>query len=317
MLEAIQLTKRFGALTAVDAVSFAIETGQTLALLGTSGSGKSTLLRMLNRLLEPDGGRVLLDGEDIMDRPAHELRRGIGYVIQHIGLFPHLTTAQNIATVPRLLGWDKARTERRSRELLERLSLDPDQFLPKYPHEMSGGQQQRVGIARALVADPPIVLLDEPFGALDNITRDDIRKDFRELEELSRKTTVIVTHDTIEAFELGDQVGLMDAGKLVQIGPPEELLFEPANEFVADFLAPQRTSLQLRTIELRDLIDHLPKAEDTTLPQLSAAATVFSALERIDRTDQPHRIEVASENYWVGRTSLLEAFAKWEPQVSS
>ncbi len=310
MLTAEHLTKRFGDFTAVDNVSFSLPQGRTLAILGTSGSGKSTLLRLLNRLLEPDSGRVLLDGADTAGLPVHELRRRMGYVIQHIGLFPHYTVAENIATVPRLLGWQQRRIEDRIDALLSRLGLPPGHYRRQYPHQLSGGQQQRVGLARALAADPPVVLMDEPFGALDNITREDIRRDFRELEELRDKTIILVTHDTTEAFELGDQVAIMRGGRFVQAGTPRELLFQPADPFVADFLAPQRLSLQLRTLTLGELAPHLD--EDHTAPEpLEPDISVFRALEQLDGGRPRRGVVVQGRVYGVDRASVLKAFAEF------
>lgn len=315
MLTAENLTRRFGELTAADNVSFHLPEGQTLALLGTSGSGKSTLLRMLNRLLEPDSGRVLLDGTDIHHLPPEELRRRMGYVIQHVGLFPHYTVAENVAVVPRLLNWPEERIRERTDRLLDRLGLSPAVYRDKRPDQLSGGQQQRVGIARALAADPPVILMDEPFGALDNITRQDIRRDFLELEELRSKTTVIVTHDTSEAFELGDRVALMDAGRIVQVGAPRELLFAPATDFVRRFLAPQRMGLMLRILQLSDLIVHLPVTE----PQdevWSGELTLLHALRRLAETERPVALRQDDTFYRLGHREVLTAFAQLQDNVA-
>ena len=199
-------------------------------LLGTSGSGKTTTLRMINRLTDPDKGTVLIDGKNIMDQDAENLRRGMGYVLQNYGLFPHFTVAENIAIVPKLLKWPKAQINQRTDELLTKLQLPPAQYRKKYPKNLSGGQMQRVGLARALAADPPILLMDEPFGALDTLTRMSVRKEFNNLDELKKKTIILVTHDVEEAFELGDVIGLMDNGRLEQFGKPADLLFHPAND---------------------------------------------------------------------------------------
>src|SRR5579859_4140101 len=231
MIVVKNITRNFGAHKAVDNISFTVEKGENIVFLGTSGSGKTTLLKMINRLLEPDSGEILIDGRPITGQRPEDLRRNIGYVLQNNGLFPHYTIAENIAVVPQLLKWDEKRIEKRIAELIEKLHLSPDQ-LKVYPNELSGGQQQRIGLARALVADPPVLLMDEPFGALDNITRAKIHAEFKALDELKRKTIIMVTHDVQEAFELGDRICLMDKGEIVQDGTPAELLFKPVNDFV-------------------------------------------------------------------------------------
>ena len=254
-----RLRKQFGGSVAVDGVSFELGAGEALVLLGPSGCGKTTLLKMLNGLIAPDGGTVEIDGVDIRSRPPALLRRGIGYVIQQVGLLPHYTVAENVAVVPGLLQQPAKATVARTQALLDRLHLPHTEFSHRYPHELSGGQQQRVGLARALAADPPIILMDEPFGALDPLTRAAVRRDFKELEELRRKTLVMVTHDIPEAFEMADRILLMKAGKGQQLGTPRELLFAPANAFVRDFFAAERLGLQLRALTLGDLAAHLPE----------------------------------------------------------
>lgn len=248
MIKVEHLSKHFGAVKAVDDISFEVKEHENLILLGTSGCGKTTTLKMLNRLIEPTSGSIQINGRDILKQKPEELRRGIGYVLQNTGLFPHYTVAENIAIVPQLLKWDSKRIENRIAELIEKLHLSTDQ-LKAYPNELSGGQQQRVGLARALVADPPILLMDEPFGALDTITRSKIQAEFKDLDELKRKTIIMVTHDVQEAFTLGDRICLMDKGKIVQIGTPAELLFKPAHEFVRDFLKDQRLQLEFKAIK--------------------------------------------------------------------
>ena len=248
MITVEQLSKHFGKIKAVDGISFEVKEHENLVLLGTSGCGKTTTLKMLNRLIEPTGGTILIDGKNILEQQPELLRRGIGYVLQNNGLFPHYTVAENIAIVPQLLKWDSRRIEKRIHELIEKLHLSTDQ-LKAYPNELSGGQQQRVGLARALVADPPVLLMDEPFGALDNVTRSKIHAEFKALDELKRKTIIMVTHDVQEAFELGDRICLMDQGKIVQNGTPAELLFNSKNHFVKDFLKEQRLQLEFRAIK--------------------------------------------------------------------
>jgi osmoprotectant transport system ATP-binding protein len=205
-------------------VSFAVQRGETLVLLGRSGAGKTTALKLINRLLEPTEGQVLVEGRSTMEWDPIELRRHIGYVIQEIGLFPHYTVEQNISLVPRLNDWEEARIRPRVKELLAMVGLEPDKFSRRYPHELSGGQRQRVGVARALAADPPILLMDEPFGALDPLTRGEVQKEFQELERRLKKTIVIVTHHVGESLVLGTRIGLMEAGRLVGTYSPKEFL---------------------------------------------------------------------------------------------
>ncbi|HXB09264.1 MAG TPA: ABC transporter ATP-binding protein [Puia sp.] len=240
MIVVKNITRTFGPRKAVDNVSFTVGSGERIVFLGTSGSGKTTLLKMINRLLEPDSGEIWIDGNPITDQRPELLRRGIGYVFQNNGLFPHYTIEENIAIVPRLLGWERERIADRVTTLMEKLRLSPEQYRFAYPSELSGGQQQRVGLARALAADAPILLMDEPFGALDPITRASVKKDFKELDELRSKTTVLVTHDVQEAFELGNRIFLMDGGRIVQEGTPEDLFDRPATQYVKDFFEGQR-----------------------------------------------------------------------------
>src|ERR1700761_4827903 len=258
MIKVEHLGKHFGKVKAVDDISFDVNEHENMVLLGTSGCGKTTTLKMLNRLIEPTHGKVFINNKNILEQQPEILRRGIGYVLQNNGLFPHYTVGENIAIVPQLLKWDKKQTEHRVSELLEKLHLDRS-YLSTYPNELSGGQQQRVGLARALVADPPVLLMDEPFGALDNVTRSKIHAEFKALDELKRKTIIMVTHDVQEAFELGDRICLMDKGKIVQDGTPAELLFKPKNKFVRDFLHEQRLQLEFKAIKLIDLYQWLPE----------------------------------------------------------
>ena len=226
------LTKRYGATTAVDAVSMVIERNSITVIVGTSGSGKSTLLRMINRLIEPTSGRVLIEDRDTASEPGHLLRRRIGYVIQGHGLFPHRTVAENVGTVPRLLGWEESRIRGRTAQLLETLQLDPANYAEKYPYQLSGGQQQRVGVARALAAEPAVLLMDEPFGALDPIIREKAQDDLLDIQRKFGTTIVLVTHDIDEAFRLGDRVAVMSEGRLLQYDRPEVLVTRPANPLV-------------------------------------------------------------------------------------
>ncbi|MDR3514348.1 MAG: ABC transporter ATP-binding protein [Azospirillaceae bacterium] len=236
MIEIERLTKRYGGIAVVDDVSMTIEPGTITVIVGTSGSGKSTLMRMVNRLVEPSQGCVRIDGQDTATIAPHELRRRIGYAIQNHGLFPHRTVAQNIATVPTLLGWDRARIADRVSALLSLFQLDPALFAARYPHELSGGQQQRVGVARALAAEPKLLLMDEPFGALDPIIRAKAQDDLKTIQRRFGTTILMVTHDMEEAIALGDRIAVMDKGKLEQYATPATILATPATRFVDDLL---------------------------------------------------------------------------------
>lgn len=267
---------------AVDNISFEVAEGDNLILLGTSGCGKTTTLKMLNRLIEPTAGKIWIGGEDITAQKPELLRRNIGYVLQNNGLFPHYTVAENIAIVPGLLKWDKEKTRNRIHELLQKLHLSTD-LLTKYPSQLSGGQQQRVGLARALMTNAPVLLMDEPFGALDNITRTKIQEEFKELDELQRKTIVMVTHDVHEAFELGNRIAIMDKGQIVQMGTPAQLLFKPENDFVRNFLKAQRLQLELKAITLHDVWYSLPSAHDVPdsgLP-LNTNESIWQAIQKL------------------------------------
>ncbi|MEO7119798.1 MAG: ABC transporter ATP-binding protein [Ginsengibacter sp.] len=252
MIKVDQATKIFGSKKAVDNISFEVKSAENVALLGTSGCGKTTTLRMINRLIETTSGNIYIDDKNIKDVSPDELRRNIGYVLQHNGLFPHYTIAENIAIVPELLKWSKQKIKLRTEQLLEQLHL-PVSFLSLYPQELSGGQQQRVGLARALAADPPVLLMDEPFGALDAVTRANITNEFSELDVLKNKTIVLVTHDIREAFQLGSKILLMNEGKIVQAGTAADLLFNPVNKFVSNFFEGQRLQLELNAVLLKDV----------------------------------------------------------------
>ncbi|MFD2784475.1 ABC transporter ATP-binding protein [Hymenobacter rubripertinctus] len=335
-IEVCNLTKHYGSHAVVQDVSFALAPGETLVLLGPSGCGKTTLLRMLNRLVEPDAGSVSVNGADVRQQRPEELRRGMGYVIQQVGLLPHYTVAENVAVVPRLLGHAPDRIAARTGELLRRLHLPPEQFAGQYPRQLSGGQQQRVGLARALAADPPIVLLDEPFGALDPLTRASIRREFRELPELRRKTLVLVTHDVTEAFELADRILLLEAGRVQQLGTPRQLLLHPANSFVRRFFAAEQLGLQLRTLRLTDMLAELPpaaeipdattfKSEDNTV---ALTATVQEVLEQLSRLTAAGPAAAGDATVWLEATppaarepltyaSLMAAFGRAIQRLSA
>jgi osmoprotectant transport system ATP-binding protein len=254
-LEAV--TKRFpNGQVAVDALDLEVAEGEICMLLGPSGCGKTTTLKMINRLIEPSSGRILLGGDDVTHADPVRLRRRIGYVIQHVGLFPHLSVGDNVATVPRLLGWDRERVRQRVDELLDLVGLAPAVYRDRWPHQLSGGQRQRVGVARALGADPPVMLMDEPFGAIDPITREHLQMEFLRLQREVRKTVVFVTHDVDEAVRLGDRIAVLrQGGVLEQYAPPAEVLGQPASPFVADFVGADRglKRLSVTRIDLGDL----------------------------------------------------------------
>jgi osmoprotectant transport system ATP-binding protein len=246
------LTKRWdNGQVAVDSLDLEVREGEITMLVGPSGCGKTTTLKMINRLIEPTGGRIFLAGEDVTGSDPVELRRRIGYVIQHVGLFPHLDVADNVATVPRLLKWEKSRIRARVDELLELVGLDPAQYRGRYPHQLSGGQRQRVGVARALGVDPPVLLMDEPFGAIDPISRDRLQGEFLRLQAEVGKTVVFVTHDIDEAVRLGDRIAVLrQGGVLEQYAPPADVLGRPASPFVADFVGADRGLKRLSVIPI-------------------------------------------------------------------
>ncbi|RZJ87771.1 MAG: ABC transporter ATP-binding protein [Chryseobacterium sp.] len=277
MISVTAVSKYFDQTAAVDQVSFEAKDREILVLLGPSGCGKTTTLKMINRLIEPDTGSILINGQNIKNQKPEDLRKAIGFVMQHSGLFPHYTIAQNIGIVPSLLNWKKKKTDRRTLELIEKLHL-PESLLTRFPHELSGGQQQRVGIARALIANTPVLLMDEPFGALDNITKADIHAEFKSLEELQLKTIILVTHDVQEAFELGHRICLMDQGKIVQIGTPKEMLYHPENDFVKDFFAANRLLLEYKIANIGDLRAFLPKSGQIGIP---TSTSVWDALQEL------------------------------------
>jgi osmoprotectant transport system ATP-binding protein len=234
------ITKRFGDNIAVDHLSFTVPAGRICVLIGPSGCGKTTSLRMVNRLIEPTSGEILIDGQNVLEEDPTQLRRRIGYVIQQVGLFPHRTIGENVATVPKLLGWPEARTRARVDELLSLIGFDPARMRDRYPAQLSGGERQRVGVARAMAAEPPLMLMDEPFGAVDPIVRERLQNEFLSLQRAQGITVIFVTHDIDEAIKLGDRVAIMRAGKLVQFAPPAELLAHPADDFVARFVGSDR-----------------------------------------------------------------------------
>ena len=236
----------------VDDLTLEVPEGTTCVLIGPSGCGKTTTMRIVNRLIEPSAGRVFVAGEDVMGMDPVALRRRIGYVIQQIGLFPHMSVADNVATVPRLLGWPKAKIDARIDELLHLVGLDPAAMRGRFPRELSGGQRQRIGVARALAADPPVMLMDEPFGAIDPITRARLQNEFLKILREIRKTIIFVTHDIDEAIKMGDRIAILRDGKLVQYGTPDEILTRPADAFVEDFVGADRALKRLNLLKVSD-----------------------------------------------------------------
>jgi osmoprotectant transport system ATP-binding protein len=248
MIELDRVSKRYDASVAVDDISLTIGDGELFVLIGPSGSGKSTILRMINRLIPHTSGAIRIGGTDVAQLDVAALRRRMGYVIQSIGLFPHWTIERNVGAVPEMLGWDRARIAARVTELLTLLRLDPETVRRKYPHQLSGGQQQRVGVARALAADPEVLLMDEPFGALDPVARDALQVEIAQIQRASKKTIVFVTHDMEEALRLGSRIAILDRGQLVQCATPLDLLRNPANDFVRRFVGQDEHGIRLLSV---------------------------------------------------------------------
>ena len=265
---------------AVDNLTLDVREGEIVILVGPSGCGKTTTMKMINRIIEPTSGRIILDGEDVTTADADQLRRRIGYVIQQIGLFPHMTIAQNIATVPKLLGWDAKRIDARIDELLETVSMAPGTYRNRYPKQLSGGQRQRVGVARALSGDPAVMLMDEPFGAIDPITRDRLQNEFLRLQAEVRKTIVFVTHDIDEAIKMGDRIAILQEGsRIAQYDTPEQILTAPANDFVADFIGAGASLKRLNLSRVRDI-------ELSQWPTVHIDSDRTTVLEELRRTDK-------------------------------
>ena len=279
-----------GPLAAVDRVSFEVADGETCVLLGPSGCGKTTTLRMINRLVAPTSGKIFIAGRDTDAVDPVELRRTIGYVIQQIGLFPNMTVAENIGVVPRLLGWSADRRRRRAEELLAMLALEPAHFLDRYPNELSGGQAQRIGVARALAADPPVLLMDEPFGALDPVNREVIQDEFLRMQRTLRKTVLFVSHDIDEAVKMADRIAIFRAGRLVQYAAPDTMLAHPADAFVAGFVGSDRTLKRLRLIRVREIM--APAAAGERHRGLAPAVGPDDDLRRVAALFLEHGLDV-------------------------
>jgi osmoprotectant transport system ATP-binding protein len=301
MIEIDAITKRYDEITVVDTVSMVIEPRTVTVIVGTSGSGKTTLLRMINRLVEPTSGIIRLDGEDSRSIPGYELRRRIGYAIQGHGLFPHRTVAQNIATVPLLLKWPKARVDAKVEELLSLFQLDPKLFAHRYPHELSGGQQQRVGVARALAAEPNVLLMDEPFGALDPIIRAKAQEDLLAIQKHFGTTIVLVTHDMDEAFHLASKIAVMDKGKVLQYGPPPELVRAPAAPFVQTLIGDSARPFRLLAAETVGAAAEPGAAEGDPLNETRSQQDALAELMWSGRRAAP---VISASGHPLGRVTL-------------
>lgn len=301
MIQLDALTKTFPGVPApaVDRLTLDIPDGTTCVLIGPSGCGKTTTMRMINRLIEPTGGRIVLDGEDVTKIDAVALRRRIGYVIQQIGLFPHMTIAANIATVPRLLGWAQARIDARVDEMLGLVGLEPARFRGRFPRELSGGQRQRVGVARALAADPPVMLMDEPFGAIDPITRANLQNEFLRILRHLKKTVIFVTHDIDEAIKMGDRIAILKDGRLVQYGTPDEILSHPADDFVAEFVGTDRALKRLNLVSVREVMQ-LGNAGAVSVPPETSLKDALAMMLAHD----VKALSVVDEGRAVGAVSL-------------
>jgi len=313
MIELQSVSKSFDGVKAVDNLSLTIESGEVCVLVGSSGCGKSTTLRMINRLLPHDAGRILIDGRQIASFDPEELRRGIGYAIQGTGLFPHWTVARNIGLVPRLLGWSEKRIAVRIVDLLELLGLDPDEFEHKFPHQLSGGQAQRVGVARALAGDPNILLMDEPFGALDAITRENLQQEMLRIQARLNKTIVFVTHDIDEALRLASRIAVMHEGRVRQYDSPDVILRRPADRFVEDLVGSQDRGLKAASLRLvRDLMDahDNPRPADTGGPSLHPEDTLRQAVSLMLRFHVDQLPVVGPDQLETGRLHLTRMVAE-------
>ena len=285
MIEFDHVTKVYGDGTvAIEDVSFTVDEGTTTVLVGPSGCGKTTTMKLVNRLIDPTEGTVRFDGTDIAELDPIQLRRDIGYVIQEIGLFDHMTVEQNIATVPDLLGWDEERKTRRVTELLELMDMPPADFRDQYPRGLSGGQRQRVGVARALAADPDVLLMDEPFGALDPITRENLQDEFLDIQEEIDTTILFVTHDIDEALKMGDRIALFEVGDIVQYATPREILENPKNQFVKDFIGSNRALKKLQVTSVKEImIEEIPSEFEAEIEAIAAGQ--FEDVDPLKPTD--------------------------------
>lgn len=291
---------------AVDDVSFEIFDGECITFVGPSGCGKTTTVKLLNRLVEPTGGRIYLNGQDTAQTDVIALRRSIGYVIQDVGLFPHMTVSQNIALVPRLQGWSERKRNERTEELLHLVSLDPAAFRDRYPHQLSGGQKQRIGVARGLAADPPVILMDEPFGALDPITRAQLQDEFLRLRMRLKKVILFVTHDMDEAIKLGDRIAVMRSGRIVQLDTPRKILREPAEPFVREMVGREGGIKLMKLLRIADIMD---PADGMTIP----ADRLSEAERRMAGSGQDILLVVDPEGRFQGTLSYEQVMRRDRP----
>ena len=304
MIEIDDVTKYYGDRRVVDGLSLTVPAGDFCVLLGSSGCGKSTTLKMINRLIAADAGQIRVGGEDIATVSTEQLRRRIGYAIQSIGLFSHWTVEDNIATVPRLLKWPRARRGERVTELLELFRLEPETYRGKYPHQLSGGEQQRVGVARALAADPELLLMDEPFGAVDPLTRDDLQAELLRIHRAMKKTIVFVTHDIEEALRLATHIAMMQEGRIAQLGSPIDILEHPASAFVSDFVG--RQGIGLKLLSVRKIADRMRPGETAEGEPLSLDTSLRDALSAMT-TRRTERLPVCDhEGRKVGAIALAD-----------
>ncbi|WP_068310114.1 ABC transporter ATP-binding protein [Polycladidibacter hongkongensis] len=315
MIQLEDLTKTFstpnGPVVAADKVNMTVPTGEICVLLGPSGCGKTTALKMINRLIMPTSGRIYINGEDTTQLNKFELRRRIGYVIQQIGLFPNMTIEENICVVPKMLGWDAKKAKERAAELTDLVGLDPHQFLHRFPKELSGGQQQRIGVIRALAADPPVMLMDEPFGAIDPINREIIQNEFLKMQEVLKKTIIFVSHDIDEAVKMADKIAIFRGGKIEQYDSPSQVLAHPANPFVADFVGSDRTLKRLRlltAVDVRDIdapVASMQASVEEVLVSAKSHANRIVVLIDADR----HPVAYVTADELSGATGVVSDFA--------
>ncbi|WP_312521437.1 ABC transporter ATP-binding protein [Anaerospora sp.] len=298
MIRFCGVSKKYGSFQAVNNLDLHIREGELVALIGPSGSGKTTTMKMINRLIDPSEGSILINGKAVLEHNVVELRRNIGYVIQHIGLLPHMTIAENIAIVPKMLKWDKMRYAARVDELLALVGLNPEEYRQRYPAELSGGQQQRIGVIRALAADPAIILMDEPFSALDPISREQLQDEVLRLQQALHKTIVFVTHDIDEAIKMGDKICIMNQGEIVQFDTPERVLRHPANEFVSSFIGTKRMSQ----------LESLPSIEEVIIRPVTAKPNrgLAEAINTMRRQKVDTLIIVDKNNVFLGVAGAWE-----------
>lgn len=302
LIELLDVSKYYGSQPAVRHLSFQVHKGEVFGLIGTSGCGKTTTLKMINRLVEPSEGTIIVDGKEVAAMEPEILRRQIGYVIQNVGLFPHYTVRENIETVPNLLDWDDHQIESRSKDLLQLVGLDHETFADRLPDSLSGGQQQRVGLARALAVNPSIILMDEPFGALDPITKKQIRREVSTIFTEIDKTIVLVTHDVFEAIEMCDRLCLLDDGVVQQIGTPKDLIFKPANDFVDSFFESDRFRLELLSVMISDILESSEKSELYWSPPLDKKkekddlidpkTSLYEVIEKIEKATAENTVVI-------------------------